>query len=424
MSERVIYIVRSWPRLSQTFILHEVLAAERRGMDLVVYSLIRSRETVVHRQVAQVRAPVRYLEDQLTQPWSRRLWLNLSEASANPSGYLRTLAYSLLNPGLASGYAESSTLRCFAYAVRIVAEIGRMRAAGDRVVRVHGHFAHDPALVGMLVSRLTGVPFSFTAHARDLVQIPRTSLAKRAAVASAVVTCCQENADYLQGVLSGRRRPPVVVIRHGVDLGRFRPGGRDPAVPIPRLVSVGRLVQKKGYVDLLHVLGEVHAAGHPFRCDIYGDGPMSDELVALRDRLGLTEPVRFLGAQDGDRIVRALHEADAFVLTPRVAADGDRDGIPNALVEAMASGLPVVTTSAGGVAELVENDRNGLICAPGDRAAMSAGLVRVLSDPALRTRLGRAARTTVEAEYDIDAAASRLERVLLPRRPTPVEVHS
>lgn len=422
MHERVIYILRSWPRLSQTFVVHEVLAAERRGIEIAVYSLIRSREPIVQRQVGEVRAPVRYLEDQLAQPWQRRLRLHLSVLSTNPSGYLRVLLFSLRNPGLSSGYGEASTLRCFAFAVRVAAGVVAMRLAGQRAVRVHAHFAHDPALVGMLVSKLTGVPFSFTAHARDLVQIPHWSLAARTAAATAVVTCCEENAGYIRTAVPEDRRPPVLVIRHGVDLDRIRPTVRDPGVMVPRLVSVGRLVEKKGYLDLLHALAEVQTRGHPFRCDIYGDGPMSGQLHALRDQLCLGERVRFLGARNNDGIILALLEADAFVLTPRLAPDGDRDGIPNVLVEAMASGLPVVTTSAGGVAELVRNERDGLVCDPGDVAEIAASLVRLLSDAALRSRLGAAARATVEAEYDIEAAADRLAQVLLPHRSPPVGV--
>lgn len=420
MPERVIYIVRSWPRLSQTFVVNEVLALERRGVEIAVYSLVRAREPIVQPLVEDVRAPVRYLEDQLAQPWPRRLRAHLAAVSANPSGYLRMLMFSLRNPGLTAGYSGSSTLRCFAYAIRVAAGIAAMRSSGHPSVRVHAHFAHDPALVGMMVADLTGLPFSFTAHARDLVQIPRQSLASRAAAATAVVTCCEENAHYIRTAVPADQRPPVLVIHHGVDLDRFRPRVRGPDAAVPTLVSVGRLVEKKGYVDLLHALAEVHAAGHRFSCDIYGDGPMSESLRALRGRLSLAERVRFLGARDNDGILRALLAADGFVLTPRVAEDGDRDGIPNVLVEAMACGLPVVTTSAGGVGELVRDELDGLLCDPGNVAGIAACLGRLLSDPGLRTRLGTAARATVEAEYDIRTAAGRLEQVLLPSRHEPV----
>jgi glycosyltransferase involved in cell wall biosynthesis len=411
MSERVVYIVRSWPRLSQTFIVNEVLALERRGVDLAIFSLVRSEEYLVQSQVGQVRAPVRYLADDLAKPWARRVRIHLAACAADPARYLRVLLFCLSRPGLAAGYGECSTLRCFTHAVMLGARFGAMR---DEPVRVHAHFAHDPALVGLLVSKLTGLPFSFTAHARDLVQIPPASLAARTAAATTVVTCCQENAEYLHHVVPEGRRPPVRVVHHGVDLDRFRPVPRGPDVAVPRLVSVGRLVEKKGHVDLLHALAGVAATGRPFRCDIYGDGPLWHDLRALRDTLSLEDQVRFVGPRSNDRIRRALDHADAFVLTPRVTSDGDRDGIPNVLVEAMACGLPVVTTSAGGTAELVQHERNGLLCPPGEPPAIAAALCRLLDDGELRARFGSAARATVEDDYDVDAAAGQLEELLLP----------
>ncbi len=155
-------------------------------------------------------------------------------------------------------------------------------------------------------------------------------------------------------------------------------------------------------------------AGGTFRCDIYGDGPERDNLLSLRDRLDLSHEVHFRGAQGEDSIVAALGAADLFVLTPRVANDGDRDGIPNVLVEAMSTGLPVVTTAAGGIAELVEHDRNGVLTEPGDLSGIAKHITDLLSDRERRGRLGAAARVTVEQSFDVDEAARRLERLIQP----------
>ncbi len=421
MSERVIYIVRSWPRLSQTFIVNEVLALERRGLELAVFSLVRSGEDLVQPQVADVRAPVHYLEDQFRRPWVARVRLQLAWFMAAPLRYVLVLWFCLRHPGLAAGYGDCSTLRCFFHAVRIAGTVEDMRAAGTEPVHVHAHFAHDPALVGMLVAKLTGLPFSFTAHARDLVQIPATSLAARAAEATALVTCCGANAEYIDSALPVADRAPVLVIHHGVELGRFVPTPRDPAVAVPSLLSVGRLVEKKGYVDLLHALGTVRANGAAFSCRIYGDGPLLEELTELRDSLGLQGHVELMGAQSNEQILAALRGADAFVLAPRVVEGGDRDGIPNVLVEAMACGLPVATTTAGGITELVEHEVNGLVSEPGDVVALAESITRLLTDPGRRGRLGEAARRTVECGYDIDVAARRLERVLRPQNTSVLE---
>jgi glycosyltransferase involved in cell wall biosynthesis len=187
------------------------------------------------------------------------------------------------------------------------------------------------------------------------------------------------------------------------------------------VVSVGRLVEKKGFADLLRALGEVKRRGRPFHVRLFGDGPLREELLRLRDDLGLVDEVELAGAQTGDAVIEALHGATAFVLTPRELEKGDRDGIPNVLVEAMSCGLPVVTTTAGGITELVLHDVNGLLVAPGDVHATADALCRLLADVRVRARLGEAARRTVERGYDTDDAARRLEAVLRARTSSDLE---
>jgi glycosyltransferase involved in cell wall biosynthesis len=366
----------------------------------------------VQPQVADVRAPVTYLDD----PRPRRLRAHLSAFAATPGRYLSALLLCLRRPRLASGYGDSSALECLTHAARIAAGVHALRGPG-RPSHVHAHFAHDPALVGMFVSMLTGLPFSFTGHARDLYQIPASSLAAKAARATTLVTCCEANVTFLQETLP-HSRVPVEVIHHGVDLDRFSPSTRTDS-GVPTLVSVGRLVEKKAFDDLLRALARID---QPFSCHIYGDGPLLDELVSLRDELGLDDRVDFMGARDSNEIVKALGDADAFVLTPTNMEDGDRDGIPNVLVEAMACGLPVVTTTAGGITELVADEVNGLLCDPDDVTSIAQAVGRIVADPELRARLGAAGRTTVEADYDVNTAAARLEALYSGRTSTATEV--
>lgn len=417
MAPPVIYLVRSWPRLSQTFVVEEILALERRGLALVVFALARSGETTVQPRVAEVRAPVLLLGG--PRPPAAPVRAHLRGLLRSPGAYVRALLLCLRRPGLAAGYGEASALRCLDLALQLVEEL-RNRFPDDarRPAHLHAHFAHDPALVGMLAARLAGLSFSFTGHARDLVQIPPAALAARAAEARAVVTCCRVNANYVEAAVPPAVRPPVLVVHHGVDLRRFRPGPGHPGRQVPLLVSVGRLVEKKGFPDLLRALRVLRDSGRAFRCDVYGDGPDLPRLTALRDALDLRDRVCFRGARDNDAVLAALRDADLFVLSPRTAADGDRDGIPNVLVEAMAVGLPVVSTRAGGVAELVTDGVDGLLADPGDADLLARHVGDLLDDPGRRARLGRAARATVEASYDVDAAARELERVLRPTAPS------
>lgn len=408
------YLVRSWPRLSQTFVVNEVLAQERLGTDLVVYSLTRSGEALVQPQVGAVRAPVRYLDEAGRRRPTALLRDHALVARAAPGAYARTVLFAASRPWLASGYATLSSLGCLAHAVRLAADVRRTQRAGTPVTHLHAHFAHDPGLVALLTARLTGLPFSITAHARDLYQLPPRSLRARAAAATTVVTCCAANLDYLRAVLPARDHDRLRLVRHGAELARFTPAGPSGQEPV-EIVSVGRLVEKKGFPVLVQACALVKArlASGPvrFRLRLYGDGPLRAELTELRDRLGLHDEVELVGERDGEEVLAAYRRADIFALTPYVTADGDRDGVPNVIVEAMACGLPVVATDAGGVAEIVRHGVNGLLAAPQDAAGVAASLLALVEDPSRRRQLGEAGRRTVEEGYDVDAAARALSRV-------------
>jgi glycosyltransferase involved in cell wall biosynthesis len=369
--------------------------------------------------VRAVAATVRYLDE----PRPRRAALrdHALVARSAPLAYARTLAFAATRPRLARGYATLSTLGCLAAAVRMGAAVHRARLAGAPIDHLHAHFAHDPALVALLTARLTGVPYSITAHARDLYQLPVPSLRARARGAVAVVTCCAANVDYLRSVLPARLHPRLRLIHHGVELDRFVPVPRGEDRAPVEIVSVGRLVEKKGFADLLQAcrrLKQVPVAERaPFRLRVYGDGPLRAELTALRDRLELRPEVEFAGERDRDDVLRAFQSADVFALTPYVPADGDRDGVPNVIVEAMACGLPVVTTDAGGIAEVVRHGVTGLVAAPRDVAAIARHLAALVTDAPRRRALGDAGRRTVEERFDVRSAAQELSLLFAGARP-------
>jgi glycosyltransferase involved in cell wall biosynthesis len=403
------YLVRSWPRLSQTFIVNEILEQERLGTELELYSLTHSDERLIQPQVGAVAATVQFLDDR--RPRLAALRDHALVARSAPLAWARTLLFAASRPQLARGYATLSTLGCLAAAVRMAAAVHRARRSGAPVEHLHAHFAHDPALVALLTSRLTGVPYSITAHARDLYQIPVPSLRARAREAVAVVTCCAANVDYLRSVLPGRLHPRLRLIHHGVALDRFVPAAR-PGAPAPvEILSVGRLVEKKGFPDLLLACRRLKSAGVPFRLRIYGDGPLRAELTELRDRLDLRDEVELAGERDGAEVLRAYQRADVFALTPCVTADGDRDGVPNVIVEAMACGLPIVTTDAGGVTEAVRHGVSGLVAPPRDVDALARHLTELGTDATRRRALGEAGRRTAEERFDVRSAARQLSLV-------------
>lgn len=408
------YILRSYPRLSQTFIVNEIRALEQIGLAIRIFAITDPREPIVQPQVAQVRAPVEYLDRATRRGPAGMLAEHLRGARANPRGYAAALRYVAQRPALDAGYRAGSRYACLAHALYLARLLRQARSAGSPVTHLHAHFAHDPALIAYLARLLTGISYSFTAHARDLYQTDAAALAERIAAASAVVTCCAPNLGYLAGL---GPRADIRLIHHGVDLSGFRPIADDGASaapgaagdPAPLILSVGRLVEKKGFPDLLRACGRLAQAGRRFRCEIYGDGPLRAELAALIDDLGLAGQVVLAGARRQDELLPVFQRADIFALAPFVTDDGDRDGIPNVLVEAMACALPVVATDVAGIPELVQHERNGLLAAPRDPDALADALAALLGDRERRRRMGAAARSTVVERFDLRAAARQLQ---------------
>jgi glycosyltransferase involved in cell wall biosynthesis len=407
-SPSVVYILRSYPRLSQTFILNEIRALERLGVGIRMFAITDPREPVRQPEVAEVRAPAQYLDSLGT--WWSRLWAHFSLVIRSPRRYVETLLHTVGSKESDTGYRVASRYRCFHYAVNLAVALRRQeRSERVTIGHLHAHFAHDPTLIAHLAHLLTGIPFSFTAHARDLYQSSEVGLRVRAEQATMIVTCCRANVDFLQRVLPQRLHGKITLIHHGVELHEFRPRepDGDQAGP-PMLLSVGRLVEKKGFADLLRACHRLKESGRRFRCRIYGDGPERSRLLRMLEQLDLGDCVAMAGPRPRREIVHAYREADVFALTPFVTEDGDRDGIPNVILEALASGLPVVTTTAGGISEVVAPGVNGLVVQPRDIDGIAASVATLLDDAALRRRLGSAGRKTVQERFDVRHSAHEL----------------
>ena len=228
----VVYILRSYPRLSQTFILNEIRALERLGVGIRIVAITNPGEPVTQPEVAEVQAPAHYL-DSLGRTWWSMLSAHVRVAIPSPRRYVTTLLHAVTAKESDTGYRVASRYRCFHYAVSLAVILKRQeRRGGVRVGHLHAHFAHDPALVAQLTHRLTGIPFSFTAHARDLYQVPEAALRARAEQAARIVTCCSANVDFLQRVLPQRLHGKIALVHHGVNLREFRP--RQPPGDEPR----------------------------------------------------------------------------------------------------------------------------------------------------------------------------------------------
>jgi len=241
--------------------------------------------------------------------------------------------------------------------------------------------------------------------------MPEKVLTDRIDQARAVITCCGSNLEYLNQIAPSQQSK-FSLVYHGVNLKDFQPAP-SPATPsakeVPVILSVGRLVEKKGFQDLLQALLIVKVKGEPFRCTIYGDGPLGKQLEKWIEEHDMSGEVTLMGDRTQKELISIFQNATLFALTPVQTEDGDRDGIPNVLVEAMAVGLPVVTTAVAGIPELVDNNQNGFLYESHDVESISLGIIELLRNAEKRRQFGEAASKKVNEQFDIAVAVNRLK---------------
>lgn len=395
------YVVSTWPRLSQTFVLTEVVALERRGVRLRIYSAKDPGGEPVHAKVAQVRAEVIYLS--LARHKKQVLRANLRLAWELPGRYMGALLEAL-------SYGRLGVMRRFFQAAYLADLLRR-----EPVAHLHAHFATAPTLLAMFASQLSGIPYSFTAHARDIyVDTRRKLLRAEMERARAVVTVSEYNRQYLLNQISPTANGKVRCIYNGLDLTDFKfrwPRASDH--PPPVILSVARLIPKKGLADLLEAAAILRQRGRVFKVEIMGSGPLRAELETRREQLGLGDCVELLGAQCQEIVSAAYQRATVFALPCVMDAEGDRDGIPTAMLEAMASGVPVVSTRVSGIPEVINSDGDGVLVPPNQPRILADALDQLLADPQLRDRLARAARTKVEAQFVVERSSGQLLDIFL-----------
>lgn len=396
---KVAYILHRFPYLTETFIVREMHHVRRLGVELTIFSLMRPHHAVISRD-AQALVPLCHYRPALSWEVLKAQWHFLRR---NPMRYLR--AYGRV---VRQTYREPKVLflmtALFPKAVSFAHDISL-----SGIDHVHAHFAWIEGIAAGVVRDLTGVTFTIHPHAFGLFGRDRRDVQRELESASRVVTISEYHRAFIAR-LSPRIAPEDIEVVHcGIEPERFkateRPADRSPL----RILSVGRAIEKKGHRYLIDACRRMADAGLDFRCDIVaGDGQDSADLQAQIDRLGLGATVRLLASRDDDGILQLLEQADIFALACVVARSGDRDGIPVSLMEAMASQLPVVSTSVSGVPELVEDGVTGLLVPERDSEALADALQRLLGDAALRQRLGRQGRDRVVADFHVAEGAARM----------------
>ena len=396
----VAVVVKGYPRLSETFIAQEILALERRGIELVIVSLRRPTDRFTHPIHAEIRSPVHYLPEYLHQAPGRVL--HAWKRARRLPGYVRARSTWLAD--LARDRTPNR-MRRFGQALVLAAELGPVES-------IHAHFLHTPASVARYASAMRGIGWSFSAHAKDVWTTPEWEKREKLADARFGVTCTRANLEHLAALAPSPGA--VELVYHGLDLRRFPPrvaeraarDGSDPAHPV-RILSVGRLVDKKGFDDLLAALALL-PPGLAWILDVVGGGPLEGRLRRQAAALGLGGRVRWRGSLPHDRVVEHAAGADLLALASRVSAGGDRDGLPNVLMEAQLLGAACVATRVSAIPELVEHEVNGLLAPSRDPAALAVALERAIADPALRARLAEAARRTVTARFSFEDGIGRI----------------
>jgi len=393
---RVAYVVSLFPKISETFILREMQALERRGVSIVVVSLKSARERLVHPGAAAFLGGTIYAG--APGPAAAAL---LRRGLRQP---LTTLSI-LLGVLAASIRTSPGDLLKALPLVAVAASVAdRLREKG--VDRIHAHWATYPALVAWAVRRFEGIPYSITAHAHDIFGA-NPLLATKILDSDFTVTISDFNRSYLAKRCGKEAEKKIRVIHCGVPLGDYPRRTSSPAVP-PRIVSVGRLVDYKGFPTLLRAVASLRAEGRTIACDLIGDGPMERALRGLIRSEGLDGCVRLTGSMTLDEVRESLKGAAACVLACEPGRGGLMDGIPVVLMEAMALGVPAISTRLSGIPELVEDGRTGLLAEPGDPRSLAGAIARLLDDGDLAARVTEAARRKIEEEFDAERNAGAL----------------
>ena len=399
--QRIAYLAPEIPATSATFVYAEIVELQSRGIAVFPFSVHRPEHAATDPEASLVRG-TRYLYE---RGLARLVRTVAGSLLLRPLALLRALGWAVhdcARTGLLSMTA-AKLLYQFLVANSLAMDLGRLNTQ-----HLHIHFAHVPTQIGMYAAAIAGIPFTFTAHANDLFE-RGILLREKALRAAKAITISNYNVRYLADL--GVPREKLAVVRCGVPALSTTQFARKPRSGAARIGSLGRLVEKKGMDDLLRACAILADRGVGFELEIAGYGPLENELKRLATKLGIEERVSFLGALRHDRVSEWLRSLDVFALAARRDRNGDTDGIPVVLMEAMAEGIPTVSTRIGGIPELIEDGVSGLLSGSGEPEAFAENLLRLIKSEKDRNRLANGGRKQIEQEFSREQNAERLLRV-------------
>ena len=402
-SKRIALVLKGYPRLSETFIAQEILELERAGFDIEIISLRHPTDKHTHPVHGEISAPARYLPEYIYQ---------------EPLRVLKAKFKCMLKPGfwkLIPVFLKDLIRDPTPNRIRRVSQAYVLATEyATKADMFYVHFLHTPGSVARYASIITGKPFAVSAHARDIWTIPEWEIREKLIDCEWLVTCTESGAEYLDSLSNNK----VHLVYHGLDLERFpshqgAPSGNDGSSHknSVQLVTVGRAVAKKGIDTLLQAFASLPKDSHWHWTHI-GGGPLRDDLIDMAKVLGISDKCEFRGALPQSEVLETYRKSDLFILPSRIDEDGDRDGLPNVIVEAQSQKLPVISTNISGIPELIETERNGVLIEPDDVKALAQQLERLIKDPDLRVKMGLEGEKTVREKFSHKQTIGELTSLL------------
>lgn len=420
----IAYVLKNFPKLSETFIASEIYRLERLGVKLELFVIKPPVENMRHAVVEKIKTKPFYLPatSSLTEtPLTGWLRLHLPQFlpgvrkvfRRNPKGFLKAAKFAAGQAFRARktrfAFPKKTYLKEFLQASAFAAQI----LENEEIRHIHAHFAHGATTVAWMAAMMTNLEFSFTAHAKDIYLEslnPAGLLSRKMDAARFVVTCTGANREHLRSL----SETPVHCLYHGLteDFSELLKGDDSPKPERNghlRALAVGRLVEKKGLDTFVEACAILARREVKFEAVIVGEsGDNETKIKSLIESNNLRRKIKLTGAMPQTELFGEYRRADVFCLPCRVLENGDRDGIPNVMVEAMSCGVPVVTTNVSGIPEVIRNGENGLLVAPDDPLALADSLEKIYADRNLSERLSRAARQTVREKFDGEISAHKL----------------
>ncbi|WP_261842368.1 glycosyltransferase family 4 protein [Aliamphritea ceti] len=395
--KKIALILKGYPRLSETFIAQEIRALEKRGMDITLVSLRHPTDKQIHPIHRQIQAQVIYLPEYLHQ---------------EPLRVLKALGHSLKQRSFGKALTafwkdlrrdtSRNRIRRFGQALVLTAEMP------TNVQQMYAHFLHTPASVTRYSALLNGLPWSCSAHAKDIWTSEEWELREKLHELEWLATCTQANHTYLQGLSDNPNK--VQLVYHGLDFERFnypQASVSEATAETVKIISVGRAVPKKGYDDLLKAFAMLPADLNWHFTHI-GGGSLLKPLQAQAEELGLSQRISWLGALPQEDVLEAYRNSDLFVLASKIIADGDRDGLPNVLMEAQSQALCCLATNISGIPELISSGKNGLLVDSESPTQLAEALQTLIRQPQLRDTLGKAGQTYLRENFDVEQGIDQL----------------